>query len=63
MNAGHCGGEPERGLHYFQESKRDWLYLKKADIVDGKQNTTHVDNSQQQANYLGSRLLWICMHT
>ncbi len=39
MNAGHCGGEPERGLHYFEESKRGWLYLKKADIVDGKQNT------------------------
>ncbi len=57
MNAGHCGGEPERGLYYFKESKRGWLYLKKADIVDGKQNTMHVDNSQQQANYLGSSLL------
>ncbi len=26
--------------------------MKKADIIDGKQNIMHVDISQQQANYL-----------
>ncbi len=33
------------------------MYFKKADIMDGKQNIMHIDNSQQQANYLVNCLL------